>query len=326
VIAARVLRDGRVVRETVLSSVPLTIGRGPECDLVLFDDSVSRAHARIEAGGDGGLRLVDLGSRNGIRVDNVAVEAVALDRRLRCRIGLVQLELEPLLETPTREVRAPEWRRFERRRAVLDQLRYLVLGVAALVLGDVVQPSFWSPWKHTRSVDLLGAVLAAVVLLVLAAGALFVVLKAFGRRVRLSDTLRTLAFLAWLEPATRLVLLAAYYPLSPGAFAWFTTAAWVGVAVVTVVAMAGVRRHPPSVRFAVAWAVAGLALALGVVSTSALYARRMGQPNVDVHVQVPVAGHAGRSGTLEDYLERVTKATREAEDAAAEVRARLESD
>ena len=53
-IAVRVLRDGRVVRETVLSSMPATIGRGPECDLVLFDDSVSRAHARIEAGDGGG--------------------------------------------------------------------------------------------------------------------------------------------------------------------------------------------------------------------------------------------------------------------------------
>jgi hypothetical protein len=325
-IAVRVLRDGRVVREVVFPSLPATIGRGPDCDLVLPDDSVSRAHARIEAGDDGGLRLVDLGSRNGMRVDNVAVETVVLDRRRRCRVGLVQLELEPLLDTPTREVQAREWRRFERRRALFDQLRYLVLGIAALVLGDVVQPEFWSPWNHTRSVDLLGGVLGAAVLLVLAAGVLFVVLKAFGRRVRLGDTLRTLAFLAWLEPLTRLLLLAAYYPLPPRAFAWFTTAAWVVVAVVTVVVMAGVRRRPPSARFAAAWGVAALVLALGVVSTSALYARRMGQPNVDVHVQVPLAGHPGRSGTLEDYLQRVGEAAREAENAAREARARLESD
>jgi hypothetical protein len=325
VIAVRVLRDGRVVRETILSSMPVTIGRGPDCDLVLFDDSVSREHARIEPGDDGGLRLVDLGSRNGIRVDNVPVETVPLDRRLRCRIGLVQIELEPIVEAPTREVQAREWRRFERRRAVLDQLRYLVLGVAALVLGDVVLPQFWSPWNHTRSVALLGAALASVVFLVLAAGTLFVVLKAFGRRVRLSDTLRTLALLAWLEPAIQLVLLAAYYPLSPGALAWFTAGAWIVAAVVAVVAMASVRRRPPSARFRTAWAVAALALAVGVASTSALFARRMGQPNVDVHVQVPLAGYAGRSGTLEDYLERVTTASREAEDAAAKVRARLES-
>jgi hypothetical protein len=326
VIAVRVLRDGRVVRETVLSSMPATIGRGPECDLVLFDDSVSRAHARIEAGDGGGLRLIDLGSRNGIRVDNAPVETVPLDRRLRCRIGLVQIELEPIVEAPTREVQAHEWRRFERRRAVLDQLRYLVLGVVAFVLGDVVLPDFWSPWNHTRSVALLSTALASVVLLVLAAGTLFVVLKAFGRRVRLSDTLRTLAFLAWLEPATQLVLLAAYYPLSPGALAWFTAGAWIVVAVVAVVAMAGVRRRPPSFRFRTAWAVAALALAVGVASTSALYARRMGQPDVDVHVQVPLAGYSGRSETLEDYLERVTKATHEAEDAASKVQARLESD
>jgi hypothetical protein len=209
---------------------------------------------------------------------------------------------------------------------VLDQLRYLVLGVVAFVLGDVVLPDFWSPWNHTRSVALLSAALASVVLLVLAAGTLFVVLKAFGRRVRLSDTLRTLAFLAWLEPATQLVLLAAYYPLSPGALAWFTAGAWIVVAVVAVVAMAGVRRRPPSFRFRTAWAVAALALAVGVASTSALYARRMGQPDVDVHVQVPLAGYSGRSETLEDYLERLTKATREAEDAASKVQARLESD
>ena len=48
-IAVRVLHGGAVVREQVLSALPVRVGRGPENDVVLFDPSVSRAHAVIEA-------------------------------------------------------------------------------------------------------------------------------------------------------------------------------------------------------------------------------------------------------------------------------------
>ena len=48
-IAVRVRRNGTFVREALFRDLPVTLGRGPENDVVLFDPSVSRAHARLEA-------------------------------------------------------------------------------------------------------------------------------------------------------------------------------------------------------------------------------------------------------------------------------------
>ena len=47
---------------------PYVLGRHPDCDLVLGDDSVSRRHASITREGDRWL-IVDLGSRNGTHVN-----------------------------------------------------------------------------------------------------------------------------------------------------------------------------------------------------------------------------------------------------------------
>jgi FHA domain-containing protein/uncharacterized protein DUF1707 len=47
---------------------PYLLGRHPDCDLVIDDDSVSRRHASIRREGDRWL-LVDLGSRNGTQVN-----------------------------------------------------------------------------------------------------------------------------------------------------------------------------------------------------------------------------------------------------------------
>ena len=46
----------------------LTLGRSSDNDVVLRDFSVSRHHARVEDG-DRGLRIVDLKSTNGIRIN-----------------------------------------------------------------------------------------------------------------------------------------------------------------------------------------------------------------------------------------------------------------
>jgi hypothetical protein len=55
----------------------VVLGRSPECGVVLADRSVSREHARIEPDG-AGWRIVDLGSRNGIKVRGERVELAAL--------------------------------------------------------------------------------------------------------------------------------------------------------------------------------------------------------------------------------------------------------
>ncbi len=50
------------------------IGRGEDADLILLHQSVSRRHARIAAIKDGGFQVEDLGSSNGVLVNNEKVE------------------------------------------------------------------------------------------------------------------------------------------------------------------------------------------------------------------------------------------------------------
>jgi hypothetical protein len=53
---------------------PVTIGRHPDCDVVLNDQEVSRQHAEVRRE-DEGLVLVDLGSLNGTKVNGAGVKA-----------------------------------------------------------------------------------------------------------------------------------------------------------------------------------------------------------------------------------------------------------
>lgn len=52
----------------------LVIGRGDEAGWILLDEDLSRAHAEVRRGWDG-MRIVDLGSKNGTKVDGVSVGA-----------------------------------------------------------------------------------------------------------------------------------------------------------------------------------------------------------------------------------------------------------
>lgn len=56
----------------VLGEYVVTIGRMPDCTVVLADPNVSRNHAEIRPQGDGYV-VVDLGSTNGTRVNGVKV-------------------------------------------------------------------------------------------------------------------------------------------------------------------------------------------------------------------------------------------------------------
>jgi hypothetical protein len=55
-----------------LNEYVVTVGRHPECNLVLADPNVSRNHAEIRPKGEGFV-VVDLGSTNGTRVNGVRV-------------------------------------------------------------------------------------------------------------------------------------------------------------------------------------------------------------------------------------------------------------
>ncbi len=162
-IAVRVLHDGRAVRELVFADLPVTIGRDATNGVVLSDDSVSHTHARVEQPEGGVPRLVDLGSRNGLRCGPERLEHVTLGRRTRCWIGATELEIEVIPDTPTRELQRHELRRFERRRTLLDQLRFLLCGVAGAVAGTVIEPGFWAPTRHTQWGEILERALTASV-------------------------------------------------------------------------------------------------------------------------------------------------------------------
>lgn len=56
----------------------LTVGRGDEADWVILDEDLSRVHAVLVRTWDG-VRVLDLGSKNGTTVDGVAVPVGALD-------------------------------------------------------------------------------------------------------------------------------------------------------------------------------------------------------------------------------------------------------
>jgi hypothetical protein len=54
------------------------IGRDPSCDIVLGEESASRRHARIGRDDGGYFEIVDLGSRNGIIVEDERVDRMTL--------------------------------------------------------------------------------------------------------------------------------------------------------------------------------------------------------------------------------------------------------
>ena len=66
--------------EGTLQSIPLneqglTLGRSPQCELVLEDDLASREHARVVSLGESRWQVQDLESRNRTYVNNQAIKS-----------------------------------------------------------------------------------------------------------------------------------------------------------------------------------------------------------------------------------------------------------
>jgi pSer/pThr/pTyr-binding forkhead associated (FHA) protein len=89
-IGALVLEDGSRVQ---LGDEPVTIGRSPDCDVVLRDGTVSKHHAEVRREGAGFL-LVDLGSLNGTRVNGRGVKEHRLADGDQVAVGPVALRFE----------------------------------------------------------------------------------------------------------------------------------------------------------------------------------------------------------------------------------------
>lgn len=70
-VGAIVTADGNRVQ---ISLDPVTIGRHPECDVVLNDQEVSRQHAEVRRE-DAEFVIIDLGSLNGTKVNGAGVKS-----------------------------------------------------------------------------------------------------------------------------------------------------------------------------------------------------------------------------------------------------------
>jgi pSer/pThr/pTyr-binding forkhead associated (FHA) protein len=73
-VGSLLLPDGRRVP---LAEDPVTLGRLPDCDVVLSDPNVSRRHAEVRRKGNDFV-VIDLGSTNGTRLNGAGVR----ERRL----------------------------------------------------------------------------------------------------------------------------------------------------------------------------------------------------------------------------------------------------
>jgi two-component system, NtrC family, response regulator GlrR len=71
---------------------PLVVGSSPEADLVVDDPAVSRLHAELDPRKDG-LWIRDLGSRNGVSIEDVLVSAGRIPHKARVRLGRTDLQV-----------------------------------------------------------------------------------------------------------------------------------------------------------------------------------------------------------------------------------------
>ncbi|HEB90241.1 MAG TPA: FHA domain-containing protein [Deltaproteobacteria bacterium] len=72
---------------------PIVIGRAPDCDLLLQNESISRQHARISRDEEGWV-LRDLGSKNGSRVNTFHVAEQVLRNGDRLDLGTIRMYVE----------------------------------------------------------------------------------------------------------------------------------------------------------------------------------------------------------------------------------------
>lgn len=76
-----------------LGEYPVTVGRRPECNIVLADPNVSRTHAEIRPHVDGFL-LIDHGSTNGTKINGVRIDRHILQDGDEVSFGNTRLRFE----------------------------------------------------------------------------------------------------------------------------------------------------------------------------------------------------------------------------------------
>jgi pSer/pThr/pTyr-binding forkhead associated (FHA) protein len=74
--------------------LPVTVGRCPTTEIFISDPSISRRHCQFALDSQDALVVRDLGSTNGVFVDNQRVEKVVLRPGVDVRIGSITLRVE----------------------------------------------------------------------------------------------------------------------------------------------------------------------------------------------------------------------------------------
>jgi adenylate cyclase len=90
-------QDGDVPQSYTFTTGEVVIGRSPDCQIVLKDFGISRAHAKIVVDEDG-IRIADLKSKNGTQVNGVPVVEAPLKDGDRILLGKFQLAFSKTLE------------------------------------------------------------------------------------------------------------------------------------------------------------------------------------------------------------------------------------
>ena len=103
-----VLAGPRIGEEYPVTSPVVSIGQGPQNDIVVDDDSVSRAHARLEYSA-GSWLLTDLDSTNGTTVEGVRLAPgvpTPLAYANTVRLGGVRLQFREVADADPEAARA----------------------------------------------------------------------------------------------------------------------------------------------------------------------------------------------------------------------------
>lgn len=95
----QLLVDNVVVKSFALDKTPILIGRGPDNDIVIDEESVSGEHARIELipselmENEIEIFIEDLGSTNGTYVNQMPVQRTVLQHADYIRIAFTDFKL-----------------------------------------------------------------------------------------------------------------------------------------------------------------------------------------------------------------------------------------
>jgi adenylate cyclase len=92
-----IYQDGDTPQAYTFTEGEVTIGRSPDCSIVLKDFGISRTHAKLTADEEG-VRIQDLKSKNGTQVNGVPVVEAPLKDGDRILLGKFQLTFSKTLE------------------------------------------------------------------------------------------------------------------------------------------------------------------------------------------------------------------------------------